>query len=145
MRISELATQVGVPTSTIRYYERIGLLTAPVRTPSGYREYDEAALNAARFVARSRRLGLTCEQVAALLPAWDGVTCSSAHARVSRLVEQKQADVAARIAELTSFAAQLAEAGALLAASSPPEVCCDDLSCCIPAPAGPVPIELVRR
>jgi MerR family copper efflux transcriptional regulator len=144
MRISALATQVGVPTSTIRYYERIGLLTAPARTPSGYREYDEAALQAARFVARSRRLGLTCAQVAALLPAWDGATCTSAHARVSRLVEEKQAEVAARIEELTLFAGQLAEARALLAASPPPEVCCDDLSCCIPAPTGPVPIELVK-
>ena len=40
MRISELADEAGVPVSTIRYYERIGLLAEPARTGSGYREYD---------------------------------------------------------------------------------------------------------
>ncbi|MFA6298529.1 MAG: MerR family DNA-binding transcriptional regulator, partial [Nocardioides sp.] len=35
MRISELADRVGVPTSTVRYYERIGLLGVPARTGSG--------------------------------------------------------------------------------------------------------------
>ena len=41
VRISELADRVGVPTSTVRYYERVGLLAVPARTASGYRDYDE--------------------------------------------------------------------------------------------------------
>ena len=64
MRISDLADRVGVPVSTVRYYERIGLLPDPVRTGSGYREYDEGAATRLLFVSRARRLGLGCEQIA---------------------------------------------------------------------------------
>ena len=38
--IGELATAVGVPTSTIRYYERSGLMKPAERTESNYRIYD---------------------------------------------------------------------------------------------------------
>ena len=135
MRISQLAEQAGVPVSTVRYYERIGLLGPPSRSAAGYRDYDDEASSQLRFVARSRQLGLTCDQVAELLPVWAGVDCVSAHARVSRLIEDKQTEISARIAELTAFAAQLDEARVTLEASAPPEVCCDDLTCCVPSGA----------
>jgi hypothetical protein len=48
VRISELADHVGVASSTVRYYERVGLLAAPARTASGYRDYDET--DAARLL-----------------------------------------------------------------------------------------------
>jgi hypothetical protein len=38
-RISDAARRTGLPTSTLRYYERIGLLPAPESTDSGYRAY----------------------------------------------------------------------------------------------------------
>jgi DNA-binding transcriptional MerR regulator len=40
LRIAELARAVGVPTDTVRYYERVGLLPPPRRTAGGYRDYD---------------------------------------------------------------------------------------------------------
>jgi hypothetical protein len=43
VRISELADSVGVPASTVRYYERVGLMGLPDRTTSGYRNYGEDA------------------------------------------------------------------------------------------------------
>jgi hypothetical protein len=49
------------------------------------------------------------------------------------LIDDKQVEVATRIAELTAFAAQLDDAKAALEASPPPEVCCDDLTCCVPS------------
>uniref|UniRef100_UPI002FC6DF87 MerR family transcriptional regulator n=1 Tax=Aeromicrobium sp. TaxID=1871063 RepID=UPI002FC6DF87 len=82
MRISELADQVGVPVSTVRYYERIGLLAEPARTGSGYREYDDASSTQLLFVARARKLGLTCEQIVQLLPIWGGTDCTAAHEEV---------------------------------------------------------------
>jgi DNA-binding transcriptional MerR regulator len=57
MRISELAERVGVPTSTVRYYERIGLLGPPARTGSGYRDYGEDSATLLLFVHRARRMG----------------------------------------------------------------------------------------
>src|SRR4051794_4472439 len=43
LRISQLASRAGVSTSTVRYYERIGLVPMPTRTSSGYRAYDADA------------------------------------------------------------------------------------------------------
>jgi len=147
VRISELAERVGVPTSTVRYYERIGVLEPPSRTSSGYRDYDESAASRLLFVTRARRMGLTCEQIIDLLPVWDGGNCAGAHERVRRLVADKQAEIAARIAELQAFAAELDDVRRALEASPPAPACRPDLSCCVPA--GPVvelvPLELVRK
>lgn len=144
MRISELADRVGVPTSTVRYYERIGLLGSPARTASGYRDYDEDAATRLLFVHRARRLGLSCEHITELLPVWDGANCSEAHLRVTRLLDEKKSEVTTRIAELRAFATQLDEVRHLLDASVPPTICRSDLSCCVPESSdGFVPIELV--
>jgi DNA-binding transcriptional MerR regulator len=144
VRISELADRVGVPASTVRYYERIGLLDPPSRTGSGYRAYDEASARRLLFVTRARRLGLSCGQITELLPAWDGTNCANAGARVRRMIDDKQAEITARIAELQEFAAQLGDAREALEASAPPAACRADLTCCVPAGrAEPVPLELV--
>ena len=111
VRISELAESVGVPSSTVRYYERVGLLAAPARTASGYRDYDDDAAARLLFITRSRRMGLSCEQITALLPVWAGMNCGAAQERVDQLVVEKQAEIADRIAELQQFAAQLDASG----------------------------------
>ena len=107
MSISELADTVGVPVSTVRYYERIGLLTEPARTSSGYREYDDDSATQLLFVTRARKLGLACEQIVELLPIWDGTNCTSTRDEVARLIDDKKVEIAERIKELTTFAAQL--------------------------------------
>ncbi|MEX0664621.1 MAG: MerR family transcriptional regulator [Acidimicrobiia bacterium] len=137
MRISELAERVGVPASTVRYYERIGLVASPTRTSAGYRDYDEDAAARLLFVTRARRMGLTCEQIAEVLPIWDGVTCAPAHEEVARLVEAKRAEIAERIGELERFAEQLDDVRATLEGSPPPAACLTDLSCCVPETNGP--------
>lgn len=142
MRISELADTVGVPVSTVRYYERIGLLSEPTRTASGYREYDDNASTRLLFVARARKLGLTCEQIVELLPLWGGTNCTSTQDEITRLIKDKKVEIAARIKDLTTFAAQLDSVLTLLDASPPPPACRTDLTCCMPAgPHGFVPIN----
>jgi len=147
VRISELADQVGVPTSTVRYYERVGLLGPPVRTPSGYRDYNEDAAARLLFVARARKMGLSCAQITDLLPIWDGVNCTAAHDAVAELIDAKRTEVAARIEELQRFAQQLDDVRAELDASPPPADCRTDLSCCVPERAGtdPAPVDLIPR
>jgi DNA-binding transcriptional MerR regulator len=146
VRISELAESVGVPTSTVRYYERVGLMAAPARTASGYRDYGDDDAARLLFVSRSRRMGLSCEQITALIPVWSGANCGAAQERVGRLVEEKQAEIADRIVELELFAAQLDAVRASLAHEPPLAACRKDLTCCVPESAGrPVPIELAPR
>jgi DNA-binding transcriptional MerR regulator len=145
VRIAELAERIGVPTSTVRYYERIGLLDSPARTPSGYRDYDEDAAARLLFVSRGRKMGLSCEQIIELLPIWDGTNCEAAHERVGRLLDEKQAEIAERVAELENFAAQLAVVRSALDSSPPPAACRTDLSCCVPAAPADQPIAMGPR
>lgn len=133
MLISELADRVGVPVSTVRYYERIGLMAEPARTGSGYREYDDNSATQLLFVTRARKLGLTCERIVELLPIWGGTNCGSAHDEVARLIDLKLAEIAVRIKELSAFAAELDSVRTILEASPPPHVCRSDLACCVPA------------
>jgi DNA-binding transcriptional MerR regulator len=136
MRISEVADQAGVPPSTVRYYERIGLMPSPTRTASGYRSYDEAAAARLVFVTRAKRLGLSLEQIAELLPVWDGINCGATHDQVTRLVDAKRVEVEHRIRELQQFADQLDAVRDALLESPPPAACLPDLSCCMPAAEG---------
>ena len=147
MRISDLAEHVGVATSTVRYYERIGLLEVPARTVSGYRDYDDDAAARLLFITRGRRMGLSCEQITELLPIWDGTNCAAAEERVGQLITDKQAEIAQRIAELAEFAKQLDVVRAALEGSPPPQACRADLSCCVPetSASGPVLVDLVFK
>jgi DNA-binding transcriptional MerR regulator len=132
MRISELAAQAGIAPSTLRYYERIGLMPSPGRTPSGYRSYSDDDAARLLFVTRAKRIGLTLEQIADLLQVWDGVNCTTTYARVTDLVAAKRSEIGERIRELQQFAQQLDEVGAALDEITPPETCRPDLSCCLP-------------
>jgi DNA-binding transcriptional MerR regulator len=146
VRISELAESAGVPASTVRYYERVGLMGLPDRTASGYRDYGKDAAARLLFIARARRMGLSCEQITALLPVWAGTNCSAAQDRVARLIEEKQAEIADRVADLEQFSAQLDRVRATLEAESPSRACRADLTCCVPESAGvPVALELTPR
>jgi DNA-binding transcriptional MerR regulator len=137
---------VGVPTSTVRYYERIGLLPLPARTPSGYRDYDDAAAAQLLFIARGRRMGLSCEQITDLLPVWNGTNCAGTHERVSELVREKRAEIRERIAELERFDTQLEAVRVTLDDAPPPPACRTDLSCCVPEAGGdPVTVELAAK
>jgi len=146
VRISQLAESAGVPTSTVRYYERVGLMSVPARTASGYRDYADDAAARLRFITRARRMGLSCDQITELIPVWAGTNCGAAHERVSRLVDEKQEEIAQRIAELRQFSAQLTAVRASLDAEPPLAQCRTDLTCCVPeSPGRPVAIELVPR
>jgi DNA-binding transcriptional MerR regulator len=146
VRISELAESAGVPASTVRYYERVGLMALPARTASGYRNYGDDAAARLLFITRARRMGLSCEQITSLLPVWAGTNCGAAHDRVSQLIEEKQAEIAVRVAELEEFAAQLEQVRATLDAETPPRACRQDLTCCVPVSNGTaVALELKPR
>ena len=63
MTISKLAKEAGVSVETIRFYERIGLLTRPATPTSGWRKYSETALASVRYVKTSQQLGFTLSEL----------------------------------------------------------------------------------
>ena len=62
-RIGEIAKTCNVNKKTIRYYERIGLISEPTRTDSGYRLYSDETVNRILFIKRIQDLGFTLTEI----------------------------------------------------------------------------------
>jgi DNA-binding transcriptional MerR regulator len=65
--IGQLARAAGVPTTTVRYYERSGLLKPDGRTGGNYRAYTPAALDRLRFIRAAQATGFSLTDVAGML------------------------------------------------------------------------------
>ncbi len=126
MRIGELADRVGVSTKAIRYYESLGLVDEPERTPAGYRRYRETDVERLRFVREAQATGLTLAEIASVLELKNAGERSCAHTR--ELLERHLVEVDAQIERLRSsrvVLAQLAER----ARSLDPSACTDPNRC----------------
>ena len=64
MLIGQLADALGIPTRTVRFYERKGLLPDPERADNGYRVYDNTTLARLRFIRTAQAAGLTLAEIA---------------------------------------------------------------------------------
>ncbi|MFD4366460.1 MerR family transcriptional regulator [Rhodococcus sp. NPDC058521] len=129
-RISELAERTRVPASTLRFYEDAGLLT-PERTPSGYRIYDNSAVDRLAFITSAKAMGMTLDDIRDLLQAWQSGVCAEVRTRLTPLVDQRLADTEQRIAELTVFAQRLHMVRSGLAGPAPDGACGPDCGCTI--------------
>lgn len=128
-RIAEVADRTGFSTPTLRYYEEIGLLPPAERTPSGYRVYDDRAVDRLRFVARAKQLGCTLEEIADLADAWDNDDCAPVKHRLRGLVAEKLAEVEDRLAELRALRTDLRSAAEVLQ-SAPLDGPCNETCGC---------------
>ena len=66
MKIGEVAEQPDIPTSTIRFYENVGLIRAQPRV-SGTRVFDARAVFALRFVQLAQAAGFSLAEMKLLL------------------------------------------------------------------------------
>lgn len=78
MNIGQASDASGVSQRMIRHYEKIGLIPAPPRRNSGYRDYSDADVARLRFAAHARDLGFPIEEIRTLLSLWQDTTRSSA-------------------------------------------------------------------
>jgi len=63
MKIGELAERSGIPASTIRYYEKEGLLPKVPRGANGYRVYQANALDRLDLIQLGQKLGFSLETI----------------------------------------------------------------------------------
>ena len=106
MNIGEAAAATGVSAKMIRHYEAIGLIPAPARTLSGYRNYTERDVHSLRFIRHARKLGFSVPQIAELLGLWRNQRRSSA--KVKTLAQAHVAELEQKIREMTAMKATLA-------------------------------------
>jgi MerR family transcriptional regulator, copper efflux regulator len=105
MRIGAVAQEAGVPAKTIRFWEQEGLLASPERTPAGYRDYRPEVVERLTFIRHAQAGGLTLRQIRQVLDIGDSGDPPCEH--VGRVVEERLAEVDARIAELAATRAHL--------------------------------------
>lgn len=106
MRISEVAERTGVTASTLRYYERLGVLVAG-RSANGYRDFDESHLERLEFVDAAKRLGLRLPEIRALLELADTGTCTGTKQALQPLLAEKIGEVRRQLDALTQLDTQL--------------------------------------
>jgi len=89
MKIGEVSEKYAISADTLRYYERIGLLSSVNRTESGIRDYDENDLKRVEFIKCMRSAGLPIE----VLIEYLGLVAEgdeTAERRCQILVEQRE-------------------------------------------------------
>lgn len=98
LTVSKLAERARTSPDTLRYYERIGLLPEPDRSPSGYRLYDDSMAELVGFIKRAQRFGLRLEEIRQLVDVRERGLCPCGHTRV--LLERRLADLDQEMAAL---------------------------------------------
>ncbi|MEJ5913711.1 redox-sensitive transcriptional activator SoxR [Pseudokineococcus sp. 1T1Z-3] len=66
LTVGQVTARAGVSAPTLRYYERLGLVTA-TRTTGNQRRYARHVLRRLAFVAAAQRVGLSLSEVGGLL------------------------------------------------------------------------------
>lgn len=106
MNISELAARAGVKVSTVRFYERRGLLPAPSRTSGGYREFPDDEVARVRFLRRGQQLGFSLAELGELTALSGQEVLLTGD--IARVGQAKLAEIDERIADLTRVRGALA-------------------------------------
>jgi MerR family mercuric resistance operon transcriptional regulator len=96
--ISQLAHAAEVPTTTVRYYERVGLVRPEDRSAGNYRLYSDESLQKLKFIRTAQAIGFTLDDVKALLSTPDSSAASCR--QVQSLIEERLAEVAQRLKDL---------------------------------------------
>lgn len=104
MRIGALAKRTGLSVTTLRYYEKRGLLLEGRRSSGGYREYDGSDVDRIEVLVAAKQLGFTLQEIAQILEAaYD----PSQHDTVALLVEARISAVHKEIGSLSKIEKEL--------------------------------------
>ena len=105
MRIGELCRRSGIPATTLRYYEALGLIEAPARTSSGYRDYSEVVFDRLAFIRSAQALGLTLADIGRVIALRSNgdIPCGL----VVSVVESRIAEIDRTIRDLRALRADL--------------------------------------
>lgn len=104
LTIGVLAKAADVNIETVRYYQRIGLITEPEKPLQGYRIYPSATLTRLKFIKRAQQLGFSLAEITELLELGEG-SCVDVRERA----EQKRDQIDKQINDLNNLRATLSE------------------------------------
>ncbi|MBA3322264.1 MAG: MerR family DNA-binding protein, partial [Pyrinomonadaceae bacterium] len=98
LKIGEVSKRSGIGIEALRFYERSGLLGRPARTQSGYRVYDEGALERLDFIKRAQVLGFSLDEIKRIIA--DKQAGRSPCAEVREIVRERLQELDERMKEM---------------------------------------------
>lgn len=105
--VKQVAKRVGLPSRTVRYYDKIGLVSPNERSAAGYRLYGAEEEGRLRFVRQAKGLGLSLDEIRALIAAAESGCCGEVVPELERLLDEKVAEIDAQMAEMATFRERL--------------------------------------
>ncbi len=103
-----MAAAVGFPSRTVRYYDRIGLVSPSARSQAGYRLYDAHDEGKLSFVRHAKALGLSLQEIRELIAAAES-GCGQVVPELDRLLLDKINEIDQRVRELQAFRQRLVD------------------------------------
>ena len=105
LSIGVLSAETGCKVPTIRYYEKIGLMPAPIRSGGNQRRYGPAHVARLGFIRHARELGFPLDRIRDILALGDNPDrpCEE----VDAIARDHLAAVEARIERLTALKQEL--------------------------------------
>ena len=90
LTVKQVSEQTGVSIRTLRYYDRIGLLTPEDVTQAGYRLYGDAALMRLQHILVYRELGFSLKEIAAMLDKPDAERNQLLQKQIEQLEKKRE-------------------------------------------------------
>jgi MerR family transcriptional regulator, copper efflux regulator len=106
--IGKVARQTGLSVHAIRFYEREGLLRAPVRSVGRFRVFDLGSVRELRFIRKAQELGFSLSEIRELLVLRRSGSQSCRHVR--ELLSKALGRVDEKIEELARLQGELTDA-----------------------------------
>ena len=98
MRSEQIAERAGVAKDTLRYYEKIGLITPPERSANGYRHYTQENYYQLKFIKLAQSVGFTLKEIKPAIPFVNNPQPGCEHLRAA--INNKLVEIDQRIEEL---------------------------------------------
>lgn len=115
LKIGQVSDKLGVSVDTLRYYEKIGLISGIERTDTGIRLYSVKNIATLKFVKRAQRMHFSLDEIKSLIRLRDEPETTKP--RVRALAKAKLEEIETQIQELQSLRDELSELSTLCLAS----------------------------
>jgi DNA-binding transcriptional MerR regulator len=106
LKIGEVSKKSGVGIEALRFYERQGIISQPVRTENGYRMYDESVLDELDFIRRAQTLGFSLSDISSIIA--ERRAGQSPCIAVREIVRSRLRELDERLAEMKRYRRELA-------------------------------------
>lgn len=133
VRIGQAARLTGLSIKAIRYYEAVGLLPPAPRGEGRYRLYGEDDIRRLHRLKRAKELGFTLREAGELLNLTDAGCCTTVRPGLRALLDEKMRQIDARIQDLRTLRASLAEYARILPAATEEDIASCKPDLCVPA------------